>query len=101
LSRHFRDFSIGLLRADQVRADRANNVTYSVAVQEDYGLSREGDRSARHLPWPQGLNDIRPDLLKQCLDTPGVHVVEVPVNYADNDLILNIDVREPGATLPV
>lgn len=35
------------------------------------------------------------------LDTPGVHVVEVPIDYADNDRILNKDVRELSAALPV
>lgn len=42
-----------------------------------------------------------PALLKQCLDTPGVHVVEVPFDYADNDRNLNKDAREPSAALPV
>lgn len=42
-----------------------------------------------------------PARLKQCLDTPGVHVVEVPIDYADNDRILNREVRELSAALPV
>ena len=42
-----------------------------------------------------------PALLQQCLDTPGVHVVEVPIDYVDNDRILNKDVRELSAALPV
>jgi len=33
-------------------------------------------------------------LLKKCLDTPGVHLVEVPVDYSDNDRILNRDIKE-------
>ena len=28
------------------------------------------------------------DCLKQCLDTPGVHLVEVPVDYSENERVL-------------
>ena len=33
-------------------------------------------------------------LLKQCFETPGVHVVEAPVDYSDNDRILNQEIKE-------
>ncbi|HFE32093.1 MAG TPA: acetolactate synthase large subunit [Gammaproteobacteria bacterium] len=33
-------------------------------------------------------------LLEHCFDTPGVHLVEVPVDYSDNDRILNRDIKE-------
>lgn len=33
-------------------------------------------------------------LLEDCFDTPGVHLVEVPVDYVDNDRILNREIRE-------
>ena len=33
-------------------------------------------------------------LLEECLRTPGVHLVEVPVDYSENDQILNIDIKE-------
>ena len=33
-------------------------------------------------------------LLKKCHDTPGVHVVELPVDYSENDRILNQEIKE-------
>ncbi|MCP4283586.1 MAG: hypothetical protein GY792_03915 [Gammaproteobacteria bacterium] len=33
-------------------------------------------------------------LLEECFKTPGVHLVEVSVDYSDNDRILNRDIRE-------
>ena len=33
-------------------------------------------------------------LLKKCHDTPGVHVVELPVDYSENDRILNHEIKE-------
>lgn len=33
-------------------------------------------------------------LLEQCFNTPGVHLVEVPVDYTDNDRILNHEIKE-------
>jgi acetolactate synthase-1/2/3 large subunit len=33
-------------------------------------------------------------LLEQCHETPGVHLIEVPVDYSDNDRILNHEIKE-------
>ena len=33
-------------------------------------------------------------LLEKCLDSPGVHLVEVPVDYSHNDRILNKEIKE-------
>jgi acetolactate synthase-1/2/3 large subunit len=33
-------------------------------------------------------------LLEKCFNTPGVHVVEVPVDYSENDRILNHEIKE-------
>jgi acetolactate synthase-1/2/3 large subunit len=38
-------------------------------------------------------------LLSDCLATPGVHVVDCPVDYSDNDRILNRDLRRASAEL--
>jgi acetolactate synthase-1/2/3 large subunit len=40
-----------------------------------------------------------PDLLRQCLTTDGVHLIDCPVDYADNDRILNKDIKELSAAL--
>jgi acetolactate synthase-1/2/3 large subunit len=34
------------------------------------------------------------NLLEQCLATPGVHLFEVPIDYSDNDRILNKEIKE-------
>ncbi|MBI2479833.1 MAG: acetolactate synthase large subunit [Planctomycetia bacterium] len=38
-------------------------------------------------------------LLSECLDLPGVHLIEVPVDYSDNDRILNRDIKERSARI--
>jgi acetolactate synthase-1/2/3 large subunit len=40
-----------------------------------------------------------PGLLKTCLDTPGVHLIDCPVDYADNDRILNNEIKQLSAKL--
>ena len=32
--------------------------------------------------------------LKKCLEMPGVHLVELPVDYSENDRILNHEIKE-------
>ena len=39
------------------------------------------------------------DLLKSCLDTPGVHLVEVSIDYSDNDRILNHEIKEKSRSI--
>ncbi len=41
---------------------------------------------------------LRP-LLQKCLDIPGVHLVDCPVDYADNDRILNHELKQISAKL--
>ena len=36
-------------------------------------------------------------MLQKCLDTPGVHLIDVPIDYADNDRILNREIKELSA----
>jgi acetolactate synthase-1/2/3 large subunit len=33
-------------------------------------------------------------LLEECFNIPGVHLIEVPIDYSDNDRILNRDIKE-------
>jgi acetolactate synthase-1/2/3 large subunit len=37
--------------------------------------------------------------LKECLNTPGVHLIDVPVDYSDNDRILNREIHERSARI--
>jgi len=44
-------------------------------------------------------SDDLPRLLRHCLDTPGVHLIDCPVDYSDNDRILNNEIKELSAKL--
>ncbi len=38
-------------------------------------------------------------LLEKCFSSPGVHLIEVPIDYSDNDRILNKEIREKSRFL--
>ena len=38
-------------------------------------------------------------MLQSCHKEPGVHVIEVPVDYSENDKILNHDIKELSAKI--
>lgn len=40
-----------------------------------------------------------PKILKSALSTPGVHLIDCPVDYADNDRILNVDIKKRSAAI--
>ncbi len=60
-----------------------------VKYAESYGAIGHRVESAEQLP----------ELLRHTLDTPGVHLVDCPVDYSDNDRILNKEIRELSARL--
>jgi len=43
--------------------------------------------------------EMLPGLMAHCLKTPGVHLIDCPVDYSDNDRILNKDIKELSAKL--
>lgn len=55
-----------------------------VKYAESYGASGHRAESAEHLK----------QLLVHTCDTPGVHLIECPVDYSENDQILNIDIKK-------
>lgn len=40
-----------------------------------------------------------PGILNTALNTPGVHLIDCPVDYVDNDQILNIDIKKRSAAV--
>ena len=53
-----------------------------------------------------GANGVRvddaaslPGVLRGCLDTPGVNVIDCPVDYAENDAILNHEIKQLSAAI--
>ena len=60
-----------------------------VKYAESYGAFGHRVESAEHLP----------KLLRHTLDTPGVHLIDCPVDYSDNDRILNNEIKKLSAKL--
>lgn len=89
-----RDDAYGMIKWKQAHMGFANfgmdmgNPDF-VAYAESYGAS--GHR-------PASAEEFAPTL-QRCLDTPGVHLVEVPIDYSDNDRVLNREIRELSARL--
>ena len=88
------DNSYGMIRWKQANMGFADwGLTYGnpdfVAYAESYGASGHRVESAAHLA----------DLLAHTRDTPGVHLIDCPVDYADNDRILNKDIKELARAL--
>lgn len=38
-------------------------------------------------------------LVERCIDEPGVHVIDCPIDYSENDRILNTEIRERSLAL--
>jgi acetolactate synthase-1/2/3 large subunit len=88
------DNSYGMIRWKQANMGFADwGLTYGnpdfVKYAEAYGASGHRVESAESLP----------GLLAHCLATPGVHLIDCPVDYADNDRILNKEIKELSAAL--
>ncbi|TZG24622.1 acetolactate synthase large subunit [Sphingomonas montanisoli] len=82
------DNSYGMIRWKQANMGFEDwGLTYGnpdfVKYAEAYGAKGHRVESAEHLP----------KLLKECLDTPGVHLIDCPVDYSENDQILNKDIK--------
>jgi acetolactate synthase I/II/III large subunit len=88
------DNSYGMIRWKQANMGFKDwGLTYNnpdfVAYANSYGAKGHRVESAEHLP----------KLLKECLDTPGVHLIDCPIDYSDNDIILNRQIKELSAKL--
>jgi acetolactate synthase I/II/III large subunit len=88
------DNSFGMIRWKQANMGFKDwGLTYDnpdfVKYAESYGASGHRVTSAEMLP----------GLLRHCLDTPGVHLIDCPVDYSDNDRILNKEIKELSASL--
>ena len=96
------------------------NVTVLILNDGSYGMIRWKQANMGFKDWgltygnpdfvkyaeAYGANGVRvdsaeglPDLLKTCLDTPGVHMVDCPVDYSDNDRILNREIKQLAAKI--
>ncbi|MBS0502548.1 MAG: acetolactate synthase large subunit [Proteobacteria bacterium] len=88
------DNSYGMIRWKQANMGFKDwGLTYNnpdfVKYAESYGAKGHRVTSAEMLP----------GLLKECLDTPGVHLIDCPVDYSENDKILNNDIKQISKAL--
>lgn len=88
------DNAYGMIRWKQANmgfADFGLNYNNPDFVQyaQSYGANGYRVESAAHLK----------ELLAQCRDTPGVHVIDCPVDYSENDRILNTEIKDLSRAL--
>jgi acetolactate synthase-1/2/3 large subunit len=88
------DSSYGMIRWKQANMGFADfGLTYG---NPDFVAYAESYRAIGHrVENAEGLSA----LLKRCLDTPGVHLIDCPVDYSENDRILNKGIKELSAKL--
>lgn len=88
------DNSYGMIRWKQANMGFKDwGLTYGnpdfVKYAESYGANGYRVESSAHLT----------ELLQHCRDMPGVHLIECPVDYSENDAILNHQIKELSAAL--
>ncbi|MFP5307242.1 MAG: thiamine pyrophosphate-dependent enzyme, partial [Gammaproteobacteria bacterium] len=88
------DSAYGMIKWKQANMGLANfGLDYGnpdfVRYAEAYGA--KGHR-------PQSADELLP-LLQRCQQDPGVHVIDLAVDYSDNDRVLNQEIRELSAQI--
>ena len=89
-----RDDAYGMIRWKQANMGFEDwGLTYGnpdfVKFAESFGASGHRVQSSEHLR----------ELLAHCNSTPGVHLIDCPVDYSENDQILNKDIKELSKAL--
>ena len=89
-----RDDAYGMIRWKQANMGFVDyGLTYDnpdfVAYAQSYGAKGHRVESSEHLG----------ELLRHCNETPGVHLIDCPVDYSENDQILNHDLKKLAAEL--
>ena len=88
------DFGYGMVRWKQINQGfddfglSFGNPDF-VKYAESYGAKGHRLESAKQFK----------DLVEQCLETEGVHIIDCPVDYSENDEILNNTIREMSAKI--
>ena len=88
------DNSYGMIRWKQANMGFADwGLDYGnpdfVKYAESYGANGYRVESSAHLR----------ELLAHCRDTPGVHLIDCPVDYSENDRILNTEIKDLSTAL--
>ena len=89
-----RDDAYGMIRWKQANMGFSDyGLTYDnpdfIQYAQSYGAKGHRAESSAHLA----------EALAHCRDTPGVHVIDCPVDYSENNRILNHEIKELSAAL--
>ncbi|MFP6559789.1 acetolactate synthase large subunit [Paraburkholderia sp. B3] len=89
-----RDDAFGMIRWKQ---ENMNFPDYGMTLQNpDFVAYAQSYGAFGHRV--QAADELAP-LLEQCFATPGVHVIDVPIDYTDNERVLNREIKRLSAQL--
>ncbi len=89
-----RDDAFGMIRWKQ---ENMNFPDFAMTLQNPDFVSYAQSYGA-HGHRVESADDLEP-LLRECFASPGVHVIDVPIDYADNERVLNREIKRLSAQL--
>ncbi|VWD56600.1 acetolactate synthase large subunit [Burkholderia contaminans] len=89
-----RDDAFGMIRWKQ---ENMNFPDFAMALQNPDFVAYAQSYGA-HGHRVESADDLEP-LLRECFSSPGVHVIDVPIDYSDNERVLNREIKRLSAQL--
>ncbi|HEF5874062.1 TPA: acetolactate synthase large subunit [Burkholderia cenocepacia] len=89
-----RDDAFGMIRWKQ---ENMNFPDFAMTLQNPDFVSYAQSYGA-HGHRVEAADDLEP-LLRECFSSPGVHVIDVPIDYSDNERVLNREIKRLSAQL--
>ncbi|MGY4729577.1 acetolactate synthase large subunit [Burkholderia pyrrocinia] len=89
-----RDDAFGMIRWKQ---ENMNFPDFAMTLQNPDFVSYAQSYGA-HGHRVESADDLEP-LLRECFSAPGVHVIDVPIDYSDNERVLNREIKRLSAQL--
>ncbi|KVH13131.1 acetolactate synthase [Burkholderia anthina] len=89
-----RDDAFGMIRWKQ---ENMNFPDFAMTLQNPDFVSYAQSYGA-HGHRVESADDLEP-LLRECFASPGVHVIDVPIDYSDNERVLNREIKRLSAQL--
>jgi len=89
-----RDDAFGMIRWKQ---ENMNFPDFAMTLQNPDFVSYAQSYGA-HGHRVESADDLAP-LLRECFASPGVHVIDVPIDYSDNERVLNREIKRLSAQL--
>ncbi|EKS9794498.1 MULTISPECIES: acetolactate synthase large subunit [Burkholderia] len=89
-----RDDAFGMIRWKQ---ENMNFPDFAMTLQNPDFVAYAQSYGA-HGHRVESADDLEP-LLRECFSSPGVHVIDVPIDYSDNERVLNREIKRLSAQL--